>query len=60
MAECASGLFGGVALDDLGLNVRQTGLILAGVGAGMAAIWLPYAISNYRRAVKAMPPAAPL
>lgn len=56
ISESSSGLFGGVALDDLGLNIRQVGFIMAGGGALMSLIWMPYAIYRfivYRRKVKA-------
>lgn len=49
ISESSSGLFGGVALDDLGLGIRQVAFMMAGGGALMSVIWLPYAIYNYVR-----------
>lgn len=56
LSESSSGLFGGVALDDLHLTIRQVGFMMTGGGALMSLIWLPYAIRNYiryRKEVKA-------
>lgn len=47
IGESISVLSAGFALDDLGISVRQLCLILAGLGALMALIWLPFAIFKY-------------
>lgn len=36
-------------MDDLGLGIRQVAFMMAGGGALMSVIWLPYAIYNYVR-----------
>ena len=56
LSESSSGLFGGVALDDLHLTIRQVGFMMTGGAGLMSCIWLPYAIRNfvrYKREVKA-------
>ena len=48
IGETISVLSAGFALDDLGITIRQLCLILAGVGALMTCVWLPFAVIKYR------------
>ena len=48
IGETISVLLAGFALDDLGITIRQLCLILAGVGALMTLVWLPFAVNKYR------------
>lgn len=50
VAESTSGLFGGIALDDLGLGIRQVSALMAAVAAVISCIWLPYALKKFAQA----------
>lgn len=49
VAEMGSGLFAGVAIDNLHLTVHRTAAIMAAVAAAMTGIWSVQYVIQYRR-----------
>lgn len=54
IAESASVLAGGIALDNLGVTLRQLCVIEAGIGVLMVLVWLPFAIIRFRQSKRSV------
>jgi hypothetical protein len=55
VGECTSVLSAGVALDNLGVTIRQLCLVLAFLGGLMTVGWLPYYLACYKSSSAAKP-----